>query len=531
MEAGVSETQLQTGVAGLDELFLGGIRRGNLILLAGPPGSGKSLLGMEIIYRGATQFNEPGILVAFESTPEMLHQDAAALGWNFLELERQGKLKIIVTSPEVLEQELYSPDSVLLKTAADMGAKRIFIDTIALLRPRANSGENGSDEGRNSPKSYREMLQQMLLSLRMEKLTAVVAHEAGTRSDTAVTLELAEMLADTVIRLERGRHERGVYRSIEIYKSRGQDFDAGEHTLRIIDGAGLAVYRRVQSAIRDLTPQPSSLTKRSAIGLEALNGLLGGGLYEGSVTLISGSAGTGKSILGTQVCVEGARRRGARSLLVSADEHPEQILRNSDLLGLGLREQVQADLVHLFLASPMELEVDLHYHRICREIEKHDLQRLVLDGLTAIRNALNDERRFREFIHGLMAFTKQRGMTTFLCYEQPEIFGISRFMPDSGISSIVDNIILLNYIELGNKFHRAITVAKARGCQHTLTTHEYVIQKGGIALVQDPDGSSPAFSSYFNLLSRAPTRFSRRDNVARETMRQLEKANGNSDEE
>ena len=78
----------------------------------------------------------------------------------------------------------------------------------------------------------------------------------------------------------------------------------------------------------------------------------------------------------------------------------------------------------------------------------------MVDGLTAVRNAVHDEGRFREFMHGLMAFTKQRLMTTVLCYEHPELFGISRFMPDAGISSIVDNIILLNFVELGDRLHR-----------------------------------------------------------------------------
>jgi circadian clock protein KaiC len=329
-----------------------------------------------------------------------------------------------------------------------------------------------------------------------------------------VTLEVAEMLADTVIRLERGNSERGVYRSIEIYKSRGQNFDAGQHTLRIADGVGLEVFRRVQSEVRDRQPQPTSEVRRSAVGTDALDALTGGGLYEGSVTLVIGNAGSGKSVLGYSVCVEGAKKLGKRSLLVSADEHPEQILRNCDVLGLGMREQVAAGMVRLLPTSPLELEVDVHYARICREIEANDIDRLVVDGLTAIRNALNDERRFREFMHGLMAFTKQRLMTTFLCYEHPEIFGMSRFMPDSGISSIVDNIILLNFVELGDRMHRAFTVAKARGCDHALTTREYTIGQGGITLLPEEEQGclpAPTFRSYRNLLSRAPTRFTRRD--------------------
>lgn len=170
--------RVQTGIAGLDRIFLGGVRRGNLNLVAGSPGSGKSLLGLEFIYRGITAFDEPGIVVVFESDPEMLHRDAAAFGWDLHELEQEGKLKIVLTSPQVLDEELRSPDSVLLKTAADMGAKRIFIDSIAFLRPAANGIINGHG-------SYRDMLKQLIEGLRREKLTAVLAHESGRYSDTA----------------------------------------------------------------------------------------------------------------------------------------------------------------------------------------------------------------------------------------------------------------------------------------------------------------------------------------------------------
>src|SRR5438105_1173180 len=107
----------QTGITGLDRIFLGGIPRGNLILVEGGPGAGKTLMGIEFIYRGATSFDEPGIIVVFETSPEKLMRQALGFGWNLEELQLQKKLKIISTSPEIFDQELRSPDSLLLETA------------------------------------------------------------------------------------------------------------------------------------------------------------------------------------------------------------------------------------------------------------------------------------------------------------------------------------------------------------------------------------------------------------------------------
>src|SRR5450432_3730504 len=132
---------VKTGVEGLDSILLGGIPRTNVILVQGVTGSGKTLMGMEFIYRGIVEYNEPGLIVVFETTPDKLIRDAAGFGWDLDELQEQKKLQIIFTSPEVFDQELRSPDSLLLETASEMGAQRIFVDGIGLLVP----GRGGND--------------------------------------------------------------------------------------------------------------------------------------------------------------------------------------------------------------------------------------------------------------------------------------------------------------------------------------------------------------------------------------------------
>src|SRR5271155_821240 len=92
---------VRTGIAGLDEILLGGIPRANVILVQGVTGSGKTLLGTEFIYRGIVEFNEPGLIIVFEANPGKLIRDADAFGWNLEELQKQKRLQIIFTSPEV----------------------------------------------------------------------------------------------------------------------------------------------------------------------------------------------------------------------------------------------------------------------------------------------------------------------------------------------------------------------------------------------------------------------------------------------
>src|SRR5271165_745442 len=218
---------IQTGIYGLDQIFLGGILKGNVILVEGAAGVGKTLLGLEFIYRGITEHDEPGIIVVFETSPRKLIRDATGFGWNLDELQQRNKLKIIFTSPKVLDQELRSPNSLLLETAAEMGAQRIFIDGISLLRTLAT----GNGATGNGAACYRELLQQLIEGLQRENLTAMLSHEVLAHQEQTSTLDAAEFLADTVIILKREHRHRSIHRNLEVIKSRGQDYEAGKHTL------------------------------------------------------------------------------------------------------------------------------------------------------------------------------------------------------------------------------------------------------------------------------------------------------------
>ena len=461
-------------------------------------------MGLEFIYRGIVEFDEPGLVVVFETNPEKLIRDAAEFGWNLEEMQQEKKLQIIFTSPHVFEQELRSTDSLLLETAREIGAQRMFVDGIGLLKPDSSSGKH-EDGG------YRSSLQRLFESLQRESLTALFSLEVGCGSDSISTVEMTDFIADTVIHLGRERRGRRMKRSIEILKSRGQDFDAGEHTFQITGGEGLEVFRRVQAPLRSLSAQPTSSTMRSVIGVDVIDQLIGGGIFDGSTTIVVGVSGVGKTVLGTQILREGSLRQGTRGLLISLDEHPEQILRNAETLGLDLEKQVADGTIHILFESPQELEIDSHYARIVAIIEKYDIQRMVIDGMTSYSTAIGEVGVYRDFFHAMVAYSKHRLMTTFFNYENPEFLGISSYMPDFPLSSIVDNLIIMSLVEISNSLHRCISVVKSRGSKHSFDTREFVIGQGGISLVPLEENweNELSLQNYSSLLSRAPTRFSR----------------------
>jgi circadian clock protein KaiC len=489
---------VKSGIVGLDPILAGGIPRGNVILLEGGIGSGKTTLGVEFVYRGARQFDEPGIIVLFEVSPDRLIRDAAGLGWDLPALERQGRLKIIFTTRQVFKQELQQADSLLLGEAAEMGARRIFVDGISgMIGPTA-------------PNEPREVFHTLVEGLQRENLTAVLAVEASALNNGHALALPEESIADTVIRLRLEEVSRATVRSIEVVKSRGHDFQMGRHTFRIVNGQGIEVYRRVQ-APRPPRDQAAAFdpSTRITTGIPGLDPLVNGGYFLGSTTVVAGISGVGKSVMGLQYIIEGVRRN-ERALMLTLDEQVPQVIRNANSIGIDLQAAIDSGLLVVRYDSPQEIEIDHHFHNIETLVDQFQPRRVLFDSLSTYGTSLGTKgRMFRDFFHALVALMKERQTATVYNHENPEMLGMASMMGDFAMSSLVDNIILMNWIELGDEFRLGLTVAKMRANPNARGTHECEIVNGkGLRVLprQIPSPSARPFSGYQSLVSRNPPR-------------------------
>src|SRR5437899_5161135 len=348
----MAESELvKTGIKGLDEVLFGGIRWGSIILVAGTAGTGKTTLGVEFVYRGARQFNEPGVIVLFEVAPDKLIRDAALFGWDLRELERDGRLKMVFTTRQVFQQELLQADSVLLAEAAEIGARRIFVDGLVRL-PEPNGGEP------------REAFHLLAEGLHRENMTAMLALES-TMVGPAAARAPEEFVADTILQLTIEPVQRAVLRSVEVVKSRGHEYALGRHSFRIVNGEDLENARRVQAPpiLQREGGAAFDTTWRVATGIPGLDELVNGGYFVASTTLVVGISGAGKSVMALQFIAEGARR-GERSLMITLDEPPGQVLRNAQSIGIDLQSLIDRRLAHLSYEPPQEFEIDRHFAQI-----------------------------------------------------------------------------------------------------------------------------------------------------------------------
>ena len=492
---------VRTGITGLDSILAGGIPRGNLILLEGAIGTGKTTLGVEFVYRGASQFDEPGIIVLFETSPDKVIRDAAQLGWDLPALERARKLKIIFTTRQVFAQELQQSDSLLLEEAAHIGARRIFVDGVPGM-----IGVSGGVAGMEA----RETFHLLAEGLQRENLTAVLAVEATAFADQRGVALPEESIADTVIRLRMEEMTRATVRSLEIIKSRGHDFQMGRHTFRIVDGVGMEVYRRVQAPRKSRDHAAAfDPTTRISTGVPGLDALVNGGYLLGSTTVVAGISGVGKSVMGLHYLAEGARL-GQRSLMLSLDEPVRQIIRNANSIGIDLAPLIDSGIVRVQYDTPQEIEIDRHFHDVEQLMADFKPTRVLFDSLSTYGSNLGTTgRTFRDFFHALVALMKEHQTATVYNHENPEMLGMASMMGDFRMSSLVDNILLMNWIEMGDAFRLGMTVAKMRANPNMRATHECEIVSGhGMRILPRviPAPMVRPFSSYLNLISRSPVR-------------------------
>ena len=490
---------VKTGIAGLDDILNGGIPRGNVILLEGAIGTGKTTTGLEFIYRGASQFDEPGLIVLFEVSPEKLVRDAAGFGWNIPELERQNRLRVIFTTRSVFRQELQQADSLLLDEAAKMDARRIFVDGISGVVAAAGGQEP------------REAFHVLVEGLQRENLTAMLALEASALDSDPQLPRPEESIADTVIRVRMEDVSRATTRSIEIVKSRGHDFQMGRHTFRMVDGQGIQVYRRVQAPRRTSRDRAASVdtVTRVTTGVPGLDPIVNGGYFLGSTTVVAGISGVGKSVMALQYIAEGGRL-GERSLMLTLDEQVPQVMRNAKTIGIDFQPEIDRGLVRLEYDPPQEIEVDQHFHRIERIVREFEPRRVIIDSLSTYGSNMGTRGRvFRDFFHALVALMKEHQIAAVYNHENPEMLGMSSMMGTFAMSSLVDNIILMNWVETGDAFRLGLTVAKMRANPTSRVTHECAVADGrGMHVLPRTLPAVPPtpFSAYQALISRSPTR-------------------------
>ena len=463
-----------TGIQGLDEITGGGLPRGRPTLVCGGAGCGKTLLGAEFLVRGAMQFNEPGVLMAFEETETELKANVASLGFDLAGLVARKKILIDyvhIERSEVQESGEYDLEGLFVRlnhAINSIGAKRVVLDTLEALFA-----------GLPNEAILRSELRRLFRWLKDKGVTAVITAERGREQLTRHGLE--EYVSDCVILLDHRLNDQIATRHLRIVKYRGALHGTNEFPFLIGD-KGISVL-----PITSLALNHQVSTDRIATGIPRLDVMLGGqGFFRGSSILLTGTPGTGKTIISCNFA-HAAARRGERVLFFSFEESPNQIIRNLHSIGLRLEPLVNRGLLRFHSARPSLYGLEMHLATMFKEIAEFQPQVVIVDPITSLMEAGTDS-ECKGMITRLIDYLKGGQVTTL--FTSLTHGGHALQQTEMNMSSLMDSWILLQDFEGNGERNRVLYVLKARGMAHSNQVREFLISDHGIDVVDAYIGPS-----------------------------------------
>ncbi len=455
-----------TGIQGLDEITGGGLPKGRPTLVCGGAGCGKTLLAMEFLVRGARQFNEPGVFMAFEETAKDLTQNVASLGFDLKDLITRKKMAldfVYIERSEIEETGEYDLEGLFIRLghAIDsIGAKRVVLDTIESLFA-----------GLPNPLILRAELRRLFRWLKEKGVTAIITGERGDETLTRQGLE--EYVSDCVIVLDHRVSEQVTSRRLRVAKYRGSTHGTNEYPF-LIDEDGILVLPVTSLGLRN-----TASTDRIPTGVARLDTMLGGtGYYRGSSVLVSGTAGTGKSSLAAHFA-EATCLRGERALYFAFEESPSQIMRNMRSIGIDLEPCVQKDLLRFQAIRPSFTGLEMHLTMIHKAVNAFKPQVVIVDPLSSFVIGEN-ETEVKSMLMRLVDFLKMNEITGL--FTNLTSGGGAIELTDIAISSLIDTWLLVRDIEIGGERNRGMHIMKSRGMAHSNQIREFLLTDNGVEL-------------------------------------------------
>lgn len=461
---------ISTGIAGLDYILRGGLPPSNLYMLQGAPGAGKTTAALQFL-RAGVEAGERCIYVSLSQTAAELESIAVSHGW---------------TMDGIRIEELSASDGV--NGASD---QTIFQTAELRLDETRQAIERAIEEYKPSRLVYDSLLEIRLITgdtprFRRELIgfkaflakRNVVALLLDTQDREGNNGEEVEGIAHGVIRFDKSLEDYGaVRRRIEVSKMRGVPIADGYHDMVIREGQGVVVFPRIVAGSMAENTKPELIKS----GVATLDEMFGGGQESGTITLVIGQSGTGKSTMASLYSTA-ALERGETVALFLFEERLETFFRRSEGLGMNLRPFFDKGQLIIRDFNPNEISPG-EFAQIVQTIVTQDKTRVVvIDSFTGYLNSLPHRDKAVRDIQSLLKYLARAGVLTMLIVAQHGLLGQNVGI-DVDVSFLGDTVLLLRLAEHDGRLRRNITVVKKRHGPHDLDVHELFIESSGITVV------------------------------------------------
>lgn len=458
----------ETGVRGLDDILGGGLLCAHTFLLEGKPGTGKTTIALDFLQAGA-RAGERSLYITLSETEGELRAGAKSHGWTLPE-----EIAVFELVPPESLLDADQQQSLLYSSDLELGeTTRMIFDEIDRVKPDRIVLDSLSEIRLLAQDNLRYRRQILALKHAFAKGGATVLllddMTSGANDKTV------HSVVHGVIGLEELAPDYGAERRrLRVHKMRGQTYRGGYHDFTIETG-GVAVYPRLVAAEHKTAFERGTLTS----GVAELDALTGGGIQQGSSTLLLGPSGSGKSVFVLQYLAAVAAR-GEKAAMFVFDEELELLFDRADALGFDLRTHARTGTVKVEGVDAAELSPGEFAHRVATSVRDTGAKTVVIDSLNGYMAAMPEERALLLHVHELLQYLNRQGATTFMTMAQHGLVGDMQSPVD--LTYLADAVILLRYFEAAGRVRRAVSVIKKRTGHHENTIREYAITANGLTL-------------------------------------------------
>ena len=462
--------RVDPGIEGLELLSHGGLPAERMTLVGGTAGSGKTIFAVQFLAAGIAA-GEPGVFVSFEERPGAIRRNVRSFGWDVAAWEEGGTWSFVDASPRFgddITTEDYDLSALIVRVrhaVEQTGARRVALDSTGTL----------VDQFDDVPGARRALLE-LATVLGELGVTTVMTAERTEDYGPISRFGFEEFVADNVLILRNALFDGKRRRTMEVLKLRGGSHEKGEHLFTVTRNGMVIVPQE------SMTFDYVSSRKRLSTGVEGLDEMSRGGLFDKSLTLASGATGTGKSLLASQFVASGARR-GERAVLFSFEESRDQLARNAQAWGLDFDQLERDDRLRVVSRAPESASLEDHLLAMKRTIKEFGPDRVAVDSLSALERIATAQ-AFREYLLGLAFHIKSHSMLGLVTATSK---GLNAALSSGTlhVSTISDTVFLLQYVARGAEIRRTVTLLKQRGSDHDKAVREFRIDDAGMHIL-DP---------------------------------------------
>jgi circadian clock protein KaiC len=463
------DNRISTGVSGLDTLLGGGLLPGGVYLVMGRPGTGKTTLGNQACFSHVADGARAVYVTLLAETHTRMLRNIRSM--SFFQPDLVGSQITYVGAYSVLrERRLPGLLALLRRVISDERPTLLVLDGL--------TSAHALDEPDAAMKEFVAELQ--VLTEMARCTTILLANMSAADAESA-----EHSMVDGMIELTFDTSLQRTVREIEVLKFRGSEHMLGRHDLEISQ-QGLVVRPNTEQLLARRTQPVSTSThyRRVSTGIPNLDAMLCGGLLASSTTMLLGFSGSGKTMCSLHFLHDGAAKHEP-GLYFGFYEKPPRLVESAEHLGIPMRQHQEAGLIDVVWHSPLRFGLDALAEKLLENVQRRQVKRVVIDGIDGFRQNNNPERTIR-FITALVNELAALDVTVLITEETQKIFGPEVEVRVAGLSALVDNIILLEYLDVGSELKRLMSIVKPRGSRHENHIRELVITDHGIELAPDP---------------------------------------------